>query len=130
MTSSALARFARRSRRTQLPGRGQAEKSARPVEVCDSAIGYIEDNRDDWIEQVGSWCPWGAEMVDVQDNRSRLTARWDEGRRNGNRSSAVGLGRKRSCEMLYMCVQQCESYPWPLGCALSCLHVHGTDCEQ
>jgi hypothetical protein len=40
------------------------------TEVCDGCPGYIEENRDEWIEQVGNYCPWSVEVVAVDDRRS------------------------------------------------------------
>ena len=35
------------------------------IELCDGRPSYIDENLTDWLEQVGSWCPWGAEVVSV-----------------------------------------------------------------
>lgn len=35
------------------------------IELCDGRPSYIDANLDDWIDQVGQWCPWGAEVVEV-----------------------------------------------------------------
>lgn len=39
------------------------------IEVCDGAPSYIEAHRDEFIEQVHRYCPWGARLVTVQDYR-------------------------------------------------------------
>jgi len=39
------------------------------IELCDAAPGYIEDNLDTWLETVGQYCPWSAELTAIQDFR-------------------------------------------------------------
>ncbi|MFQ5950918.1 MAG: hypothetical protein ACE5KH_02400 [Candidatus Geothermarchaeales archaeon] len=35
------------------------------IEVCDGLPSDIEGNLDYWIDTVGSFCPWSAEIVEV-----------------------------------------------------------------
>jgi hypothetical protein len=35
------------------------------IELCDAVPSYIEENKDDWFDQVGSWCPWSARVTAV-----------------------------------------------------------------
>lgn len=30
------------------------------IELCDGNMNYVEKNLDDWINDVGMWCPWAA----------------------------------------------------------------------
>jgi hypothetical protein len=39
------------------------------VEVCDASPSYVEANRDEWIAQVGHYCPWDARLINVKDQR-------------------------------------------------------------
>ena len=39
------------------------------IEVCDGALGYIEEHLDEFIDEVGRYCPWGAELVGLTDHR-------------------------------------------------------------
>jgi hypothetical protein len=32
------------------------------MEVCDAWPGYIEEHLDDWLSQVGSFCPWSSRV--------------------------------------------------------------------
>jgi len=40
------------------------------IELCDGRPSYIEENLCSWIDEVGGWCPWSAEVVSVQDFRA------------------------------------------------------------
>lgn len=39
------------------------------VEVCDGTAQFVEDEIDYWLNTVGQYCPWGAELVDIADFR-------------------------------------------------------------
>lgn len=39
------------------------------IELCDGCPSYLEENLDDWIDQVGNYCPWSAEVESVDDRR-------------------------------------------------------------
>lgn len=39
------------------------------VEVCDGLPSFVEEERDRWIEEVGRYCPWSAELVELRDFR-------------------------------------------------------------
>ena len=39
------------------------------TEVCDAAPHYIEENTSAWIDRVGQWCPWGPDVISVDDRR-------------------------------------------------------------
>jgi hypothetical protein len=39
------------------------------IELCDATPGYIEDDPQAWIDQVGGWCPWTAEVILVETGR-------------------------------------------------------------
>ncbi|WP_234567142.1 BP74-related protein [Rhodohalobacter sp. 614A] len=33
------------------------------TEVCDGRPGFVEDDLDYWVDQVGNFCPWSAHVV-------------------------------------------------------------------
>jgi len=35
------------------------------IEVCDGRPSFIEEDLDYWIDTVGQYCPWGAELINV-----------------------------------------------------------------
>lgn len=37
------------------------------IELCDGRPSYVSGNLEDWMDQVGSWCPWGAKVTNVED---------------------------------------------------------------
>ena len=39
------------------------------IEVCDALPSYFEANRDEFVDQVGRYCPWSARLVDIEDHR-------------------------------------------------------------
>lgn len=39
------------------------------VEVCDGRPSFVEEDLTYWLEQVGSFCPWNAELIELQDFR-------------------------------------------------------------
>ena len=39
------------------------------MELCDGRPSYIEENRDEFIREVGRYCPWGARLRRVDDYR-------------------------------------------------------------
>jgi len=39
------------------------------IELCDGTPSYLEAHLDDWIQNVGYFCPWSARLVSVIDNR-------------------------------------------------------------
>ena len=39
------------------------------VEVCDGRPSMVEEDLDYWLNQVGRFCPWGAELVELRDFR-------------------------------------------------------------
>ena len=39
------------------------------IEVCDGKPRMVEDNLDYWLGAVKRYCPWAAELVDIQDYR-------------------------------------------------------------
>ena len=40
------------------------------IEVCDGRPSYVEGEVEEFINTVGSYCPWSAELVDVVDYRT------------------------------------------------------------
>ena len=47
----------------------EVEMAEMTIEVCDGRPGFVEENLDTYIEDVGRYCPWGAELVSVEDLR-------------------------------------------------------------
>lgn len=39
------------------------------IELCDGRPSFVEEDVEGWIESVGSYCPWSARLVLVQDFR-------------------------------------------------------------
>jgi hypothetical protein len=37
------------------------------MEACDGQPSHVEDNLDEFISSVGRYCPWTAQLVDLQD---------------------------------------------------------------
>jgi hypothetical protein len=40
------------------------------IEVCDGAPSYVEANLDEFVDTIGQYCPWSAELIHVEDLRS------------------------------------------------------------
>lgn len=45
------------------------EMAGLTIELCDGSPSFIERNRDQFIREVGRYCPWGARLVSVDDHR-------------------------------------------------------------
>jgi hypothetical protein len=45
------------------------EMAEATIELCDGSPSLVEADRDAWISQVGRFCPWGAELIALQDLR-------------------------------------------------------------
>jgi len=39
------------------------------IEVCDGLPSFVEANLNEWINNVGQYCPWSAALVKVEDFR-------------------------------------------------------------
>lgn len=39
------------------------------IELCDGRPSFIEANRDRFIQEVGRYCPWSAQLLQVRDFR-------------------------------------------------------------
>ena len=50
------------------------------IELCDGLPWYVEENVDEFVERVGRYCPWAAELVELRDYTVRV----------GQQSSASG----------------------------------------
>lgn len=44
------------------------------IEVCDAVPSYVERHRDEFVEVVGGFCPWGARLVELRDYTGRRPA--------------------------------------------------------
>jgi hypothetical protein len=50
------------------------------IELCDGLPSYVEENVDEFVENVGRYCPWAAKLVELRDFTDRV----------GQQSSASG----------------------------------------
>jgi hypothetical protein len=41
------------------------------IEVCDATPSYLEDNREEFVEVVRTYCPWGARLVELRNYGGR-----------------------------------------------------------
>jgi hypothetical protein len=48
----------------------EIEMAEATIELCDGRPSFIEENRDEFIAQVGRYCPWLARLEGVLDCRS------------------------------------------------------------
>lgn len=39
------------------------------IELCDGSLTFVEENLAEFVDNVGRYCPWGAELVGVEDYR-------------------------------------------------------------
>lgn len=39
------------------------------IEVCSAVPSFVEENVDEWMEGVGRYCPWSAELTSLEDFR-------------------------------------------------------------
>lgn len=39
------------------------------IEVCDGAPSFVEEEVDYFVDEVGRYCPWNAELVSLEDHR-------------------------------------------------------------
>lgn len=47
----------------------QIEMAEAAIELCDGVPSYVEARTQEFVEVVGSFCPWSASLVEVQDLR-------------------------------------------------------------
>lgn len=47
----------------------QIEMAEVTIEVCDATPSYVEEHIDEFVENVGRYCAWGARLVRVRDYR-------------------------------------------------------------
>jgi len=36
------------------------------IELCDGTAAYVDEHLDDWMREVGRYCPWSAELVSLR----------------------------------------------------------------
>lgn len=46
------------------------EMTEAAIELCDATPSYVEEHLTEFVETVGSYCPWNAELVDLVDYRT------------------------------------------------------------
>jgi len=46
----------------------ETEMAENTIEVCSGRPSYVEDNLQYWLA-LGSYCPWAAELVELEDHR-------------------------------------------------------------
>jgi RTX calcium-binding nonapeptide repeat (4 copies) len=44
------------------------------IEVCDATPSYVERHRDEFVDIVRAYCPWGARLVELRNYRGRVEA--------------------------------------------------------
>jgi hypothetical protein len=42
------------------------------IELCDGLPSYIEENVEEFVDRVGRYCPWAAELVELRDFTDRV----------------------------------------------------------
>jgi hypothetical protein len=42
------------------------------IELCDGLPSYAEENVDEFVDRVGRYCPWAAELVELRDYTGRF----------------------------------------------------------
>jgi hypothetical protein len=42
------------------------------IELCDALPSYVEENVDEFVERVGRYCPWAAQLVELRDYTGRV----------------------------------------------------------
>lgn len=47
----------------------QTEMAEVTIEVCDGAPSFVEENVDEFVNNVGQYCPWSAELLHLTDLR-------------------------------------------------------------
>ncbi len=47
----------------------QTQMAEITIEVCDGTPDFVEEDLAYWLDQVGQYCPWSAELVDIADHR-------------------------------------------------------------
>lgn len=47
----------------------QTEMAEVTIEVCDGAPSFVEENLDEFVNNVGQYCPWNAELLHLLDRR-------------------------------------------------------------
>jgi hypothetical protein len=47
----------------------QIEMAEVTIELCDGVPSLVEEEVDYWVDTVGYYCPWSAELIDLQDFR-------------------------------------------------------------
>jgi hypothetical protein len=47
----------------------ETEMAEVTIELCDGRPSYVEENVDEFVDVVGSYCPWSAQIVEIEDYR-------------------------------------------------------------
>jgi hypothetical protein len=42
------------------------------IEVCDALPSYVEENVEEFVERVGRYCPWAAQLIELRDYTGRV----------------------------------------------------------
>ncbi|MEX0760877.1 MAG: hypothetical protein WD208_03325 [Dehalococcoidia bacterium] len=48
---------------------GEIQMAEVTIEVCDGAPSFVEEEVDYFVDDVGRYCPWNAELVSLEDHR-------------------------------------------------------------
>jgi hypothetical protein len=43
------------------------------IELCDGLPSYVEENVEEFVDRVGRYCPWAAELVELRDFTDRVS---------------------------------------------------------
>ncbi len=47
----------------------EVEMAENTIEVCSGLPSFIENDLDEWVDNVGRFCPWSAELISLVDHR-------------------------------------------------------------
>ena len=53
--------------RKQIPDLNDVEFADFTIELCDATPSYIEENKEEWLDVPGQWCPWSAVVISVTE---------------------------------------------------------------
>jgi hypothetical protein len=42
------------------------------IEVCDALPSHVEENVEEFVERVGRYCPWAAQLIELRDYTGRV----------------------------------------------------------
>ena len=48
----------------------RVEMAEMTIELCDAVPSYVEENLQEFVETIGAYCPWGAQLIALVDYRT------------------------------------------------------------